>query len=93
MAKNEHQRMQNLARSQQGQGQSVRTQTQTGRKREIERTLATTRASTASMGKFDRVLEGDKKPRGVKRKVAYRFPSFSLTPPYFHLYSMVSPFL
>ncbi|KAH9983555.1 ribosome biogenesis regulatory protein-domain-containing protein [Russula compacta] len=68
MAKNERQHIQNLARSQQGQGQAVRTQTQAGRKREIERTLATTRGSTASMGKFDRVLEGDKKPRGVKRK-------------------------
>ena len=39
------------------------------RKGEIDRTLASTRISTASMGKFDKKLEGDKKMRGVKRKV------------------------
>jgi regulator of ribosome biosynthesis len=36
-----------------------------------------TRTSTASMGKFDRVLDGEKKLRGVKRKVPYR-PTFLL---------------
>lgn len=36
---------------------------------EIEKTLATTRISTASMGKFDKQLDGEKKIRGVKRKV------------------------
>ncbi|KAI9457297.1 ribosome biogenesis regulatory protein-domain-containing protein [Russula earlei] len=64
IAKNERQRTQNLARSQ--QGQAVRAPID--REQELERTLATTRASTASMGKFDRMLEGEKKPRGVKRK-------------------------
>lgn len=39
------------------------------RKKEIDTTLATTRISTASMGKFDKKLEGEKKLRGVKRKV------------------------
>ncbi|KAN0123683.1 RRS1 domain containing protein [Lactarius tabidus] len=34
----------------------------------IDRTLAMTRTSTASMGKFDRVLDGEKKLRGVKLK-------------------------
>src|SRR5690606_19470237 len=38
-------------------------------KSEIEKTLATTRMSTASMGRFDKKLEGEKKLRGVKRKV------------------------
>jgi len=38
------------------------------RKSDIEKTLATTRISTASMGKFDKRLEGEKKLRGVKRK-------------------------
>jgi len=39
------------------------------RKNEINRTLATSRVSTASMGRFDKVLEGEKKLKGVKRKV------------------------
>ncbi|KAI9449688.1 ribosome biogenesis regulatory protein-domain-containing protein [Lactarius psammicola] len=70
MAKNERQRMQNLARAQQGQSTATATATgaQVGRRRDIDRTLATTRTSTASMGKFDRVLDGEKKLRGVKRK-------------------------
>jgi regulator of ribosome biosynthesis len=66
MAKNERQHMQNL-----GTG---------ARKSGIDRTLATTRTSTASMGKFDRVLEGEKKLRGVKRKVPS--PPFSSSFPY-----------
>jgi len=40
------------------------------RKQEVEKTLARTKVSTASMGKFDRKLEGDKPPRGIKRKFA-----------------------
>ncbi|KAF8914252.1 ribosome biogenesis regulatory protein-domain-containing protein [Gymnopilus junonius] len=35
---------------------------------DIDRTLAVTRTSTASMGKFDKRLEGEKKLRGIKRK-------------------------
>ncbi|KAI6146145.1 ribosome biogenesis regulatory protein-domain-containing protein [Pisolithus tinctorius] len=62
VAKNERQRLQNLARAQ--AAQSEREQ----RKEELEKTLAATRTSTASMGKFDKKLEGDKKIRGVKRK-------------------------
>lgn len=62
VAKNERQRLQNLARAQ--TAQSEREQ----RKIELEKTLAATRTSTASMGKFDRKLEGDKKMRGMKRK-------------------------
>ena len=73
MAKNERQRTQNLTRVQQGQGQEramgTKTPTRAERTKVIEHTLATTRASTGSMGKFDRMLEGEKKPRGVKRKV------------------------
>ncbi|KXN92337.1 hypothetical protein AN958_08568 [Leucoagaricus sp. SymC.cos] len=59
VAKNERQRHQNLAHAVGSRGD---------RKQEIDRTLATSRVSTASMGKFDRQLEGEKKPRGVKRK-------------------------
>jgi len=75
MAKNEQQRLKNLARSQHGQA-STATATATRapgalseRKGEIERTLAMTRGSTAFAFKFDRKLEGEKKPRGIKRKV------------------------
>ena len=70
MAKNEQQRLKNLARSQHGQATTTKAPgTLSERKGEIERTLAMTRGSTASMGKFDRMLEGEKNPRGVKRKV------------------------
>jgi hypothetical protein len=77
IAKNEGQRLKNLARSQHGQAstaiapvtKSPSARTQSERKGEIQRTLVMSRASTASMGKFDRMLEGEKKPRGVKRKV------------------------
>lgn len=62
VAKNERQRLQNLARAQAAQGEREQ------RKIELEKTLAATRTSTASMGKFDRKLEGDKKMRGMKRK-------------------------
>jgi hypothetical protein len=81
MAKNERQRTQNLARAQQGQAASTGVRgPQVERKREIERTLVTTRASTASMGKFDRMLEGEKKQRGVKRKVSVTFFSLLFFP-------------
>ena len=63
VAKNENQRLQNLSRAQSG-GRNARMT-------EIERSLATTRISTASMGKFDKPLDGERKLRGVKRKVHY----------------------
>lgn len=63
VAKNERQRLQNIARAQ------VAREEREQRKVDIDRTLASTRTSTASMGKFDKKLEGDKKMRGVKRKV------------------------
>ncbi|KII95254.1 hypothetical protein PLICRDRAFT_99138 [Plicaturopsis crispa FD-325 SS-3] len=59
VAKNEKQRSQNTARA---QGPN------SARKMDIDRTLATTRISTASMGKFDKKLDGEKKLKGVKRK-------------------------
>ncbi|KAG8952612.1 Rhodanese- sulfurtransferase [Tulasnella sp. 424] len=37
---------------------------------EVDRSVARTRLSTASMGRFDKTLEGEKKPRGIKRKFA-----------------------
>ncbi|KAH6914746.1 ribosome biogenesis regulatory protein-domain-containing protein [Coprinopsis sp. MPI-PUGE-AT-0042] len=61
VAKNEKQRLGNLARA-------AGTPSQASRKEDIDRTLATSRSSTASMGKFDKKLEGEKKLRGVKRK-------------------------
>ncbi|EAU84446.2 hypothetical protein CC1G_01442 [Coprinopsis cinerea okayama7 len=61
VAKNEKQRLQNIARA---SGSSA----QASRKEELDRTLATTRTSTASMGRFDKKLEGEKKIRGIKRK-------------------------
>ncbi|KAG9317835.1 ribosome biogenesis regulatory protein-domain-containing protein [Chiua virens] len=62
VAKNERQRLQNIAR-----GEAAR-EDREQRKVDIDRTLASTRISTASMGKFDKKLEGDKKMRGLKRK-------------------------
>ncbi|KAL1732548.1 ribosome biogenesis regulatory protein-domain-containing protein [Schizophyllum commune] len=59
IAKNEKQRLANTARDQ-----------GTSRKAELDKTLATTRLSTASMGKFDKTLDGEKKLRGIKRKFA-----------------------
>ncbi|CAA7260127.1 unnamed protein product [Cyclocybe aegerita] len=58
--KNQKQQQQNLSRAP-GNSRSERKQT-------IERTLASSRISTASMGKFDKRLDGEKKLRGVKRK-------------------------
>ncbi|OAX42032.1 RRS1-domain-containing protein [Rhizopogon vinicolor AM-OR11-026] len=62
VAKNERQRLQNAARAQTAGGEREE------RKKDIEKTLASTRISTASMGKFDKKLDGEKKLRGVKRK-------------------------
>ncbi|KAH8118669.1 ribosome biogenesis regulatory protein-domain-containing protein, partial [Phellopilus nigrolimitatus] len=67
IAKNERQKLQNTARAQ-GGGPNAPVERGAGRKNEISKTLATTRLSTASMGKFDRKLDGEKKLRGVKRK-------------------------
>ncbi|KAI0375911.1 RRS1-domain-containing protein [Pilatotrama ljubarskyi] len=68
VAKNERQHQQNLARAAQGTGAAPAAAPTTLRKKQIDRTLAVTRTSTASMGKFDRTLEGEKKLKGVKRK-------------------------
>ena len=63
IAKNEKQRHQNLARA-------AAQNTREARKRDIERGLAQARISTASMGRFDKQLEGEKKPHGIKRKAS-----------------------
>lgn len=69
VAKNDRQHKQNLARAQHQEGTSdAPPPPNSQRKRDIDRTLATTRVSTASMGRFDRSLEGEKKLKGVKRK-------------------------
>ncbi|KAG6868764.1 hypothetical protein C0993_011033 [Termitomyces sp. T159_Od127] len=62
IAKNAKQHAQNVARA------IASANPHDARKQEIEKTLATTRISTASMGKFDKKLEGEKKLRNVKRK-------------------------
>ncbi|KAK1223339.1 Rhodanese- sulfurtransferase [Marasmius sp. AFHP31] len=62
VAKNEKQRLGNVARAEQAAEARV------ARKNEIDRNLAQSRISTASMGKFDKKLEGEKKLRGIKRK-------------------------
>ncbi|KAJ8481336.1 hypothetical protein ONZ45_g15343 [Pleurotus djamor] len=62
VAKNQRQQLQNMARAQ-GAASTLEE-----RKKELERTMATTRVSTASMGRFDKKLEGEKKLKGVKRK-------------------------
>ena len=61
ISENEKKRQQNIARAAGSPRQE--------RKMEIEKTLATTKISTASMGNFDKWLDGEKKIRGVKRKV------------------------
>ncbi|EMD40436.1 hypothetical protein CERSUDRAFT_148443 [Gelatoporia subvermispora B] len=68
VAKNEKQRLANLSRAQQSSSSSTAPAPLVERKKQIDRTLAMTRKSTASMGKFDKTLEGEKKPKGMKRK-------------------------
>lgn len=74
MAKNEQQRLKNLQRA----AANAATQTKSAatnntereaRKKMIERELKVTKMSTASMGKFDKKLEGEKKEKNIKRKV------------------------
>jgi regulator of ribosome biosynthesis len=72
--KNEKKHSQNVARANGGNAPSSNTHPRDARKTDIEKTLATSRISTASMGKFDKKLDGEKKLRGVKRKVC-RFSS------------------
>ena len=76
VAKNEKQHLQNLARAQgtSGAASAGPAPDREQRKSDISRTLATTRVSTASMGKFDKKLDGDKPLRGVKRKVCRYCP-------------------
>jgi hypothetical protein len=59
---------QNIARTQGGSTAAGPSLSREQRKTEINKTLASSRVSTASMGRFDKVLEGEKKLRGVKRK-------------------------
>ncbi|KAF8239058.1 RRS1-domain-containing protein [Tricholoma matsutake] len=69
IAKNEKKHLQNVARANgSSNAAAFKTHPRDERKNDIERTLVTARISTASMGKFDKKLEGEKKLRGVKRK-------------------------
>ncbi|EUC66538.1 ribosome biogenesis regulatory-like protein [Rhizoctonia solani AG-3 Rhs1AP] len=65
VAKNEKQKERNLVVTA-ASGQRERDET----KSKLNRTLAVTRTSTASMGRFDKKLEGDTKLKGVKRQFA-----------------------
>jgi len=47
------------------------------KKLDLERTLKSTKASTASVGKFDDKLKGEKKEKNVKRKVSPPQVAFS----------------
>ena len=73
VTKNERQMGQNIARAQ-GESAAAGPPPRGQRKNEINRTLATSRVSTASMGRFDKTLEGEKKLKGVKRKVRSLLP-------------------
>lgn len=72
--KNEQQHQRNIARAEAdapaskkasalGSGVSSRS----ARRAELEADILRTKGSTASMGRFDKTLEGESKPRGVKR--------------------------
>ncbi|CAE6371457.1 unnamed protein product [Rhizoctonia solani] len=63
VAKNEKQRERNLTVAA-ASGQREREET----KSKLNRSLAITRASTASMGRFDKKLDGDTKLKGIKRQ-------------------------
>lgn len=80
IAKNEKKHLQNVARANgSSNAAAFKTHPRDERKNDIERTLVTARISTASMGKFDKKLEGEKKLRGVKRKVCWFSWSYSPT--------------
>ncbi|EJU06360.1 RRS1-domain-containing protein [Dacryopinax primogenitus] len=71
IAKNEGQRLKNIQRA--ARAKSSTSQLNPGQEREklkvqLDRDLAQTRVSTASMGKFDKKFEGEAKLRGVKRQ-------------------------
>ncbi|KAJ3843753.1 ribosome biogenesis regulatory protein-domain-containing protein [Lentinula raphanica] len=68
VAKNQKQHEANLAREQKARGSVSSNPEREAHKKELERTLAMSRTSTASMGKFDRKLDGERKLKGVKRK-------------------------
>ncbi|BGP38764.1 Rhodanese-related sulfurtransferase [Rhodotorula kratochvilovae] len=71
--KNESQRLQNLQRSaanaaQQTKDSAARSTQRDVRRSELERTLKSTKKSTASLGKFDDKLKGEGREKNIKRK-------------------------
>jgi len=77
ISKNESQHARNvaLAANPASSSKSVDPTSQTGkaaartqRKAELDRTLLISKTATASMGKFDKKIEGEPKAKGVKRK-------------------------
>ena len=83
MAKNECRYTQNLAKAA-GAGAGTGTQ-----KKDAYRTLAMMRTST--MGKFDRVLDGENKLCGVRRKVCSRLSPLFPSPRVLITFSPVQP--
>ncbi|KAG9088916.1 Rhodanese- sulfurtransferase [Ceratobasidium sp. UAMH 11750] len=65
VTKNEKQREKNLSNA-----AASNQREREGAKAQLSRTLAVTRTSTASMGRFDKNLDGDTKLRGVKHQFA-----------------------
>ncbi|GAW01079.1 RRS1-domain-containing protein [Lentinula edodes] len=68
VTKNQKQHEANAARAQKTGSSASSNPEREAHKKDLERTLAMSRTSTASMGKFDRKLEGEKKMKGIKRK-------------------------
>ncbi|KZO98133.1 RRS1-domain-containing protein [Calocera viscosa TUFC12733] len=71
VAKNEAQQLKNIQRAERSNASAdlpIPAKEREKRKTELDRDLAQTRVSTASMGKFDKKFEGEPKLRGVKRK-------------------------
>jgi len=61
-------RKERVAKNQLSQQKNIQHASKGARVTEIEKTVARAKMSTASVGKFDRDLEGETKLRGVKRK-------------------------
>lgn len=74
IAKNTAQQASNAARAQAGSSTSASAQAATkrearsARKNDLERSLLVSKTATASLGKFDKKIEGEPKVKGVKRK-------------------------
>ncbi|ORY26967.1 ribosome biogenesis regulatory protein-domain-containing protein [Naematelia encephala] len=73
-AKNEKQHRSNLAQAAASSSASSRRTAQQARAADLERSMLVSKSATASMGKFDKSIEGEPKSRGVKRKFDENVP-------------------